>query len=157
MAEKILLTEIGKNELEVELNHLINVERPQYLEDLKEARSQGDLSENADYDAARDRQAWVEGRIKQIEEQLQNAEIIKFEESKGGVLYVRDGSRVTIEELDTREISTYLIVGFVEADPLNGKLSNDTPLAKAIKDKKIGDICEVKVKKPYNVKILSIK
>lgn len=152
--EKIIVTEEGLKNLKEELERLINIERVEYIEDLKAARAQGDLSENADYDAARDRQAQVEARINQIEYMIQNAEVIG--ESKNSK-YVRLGSTVTIEELDTKMVNTYTIVGSVESDPLNGKLSNMTPLANAILDKKIGSTVTVNVDKPYDVKILTVK
>lgn len=152
--EKFYVTEEGLQELKNEFDHLLHVTRAEVIEDLKAARAQGDLSENADYDAARDRQAQVEARIKELEKMISNAEIIKDNKASA---YVRVGSRVEIEELDTHNICTYTIVGTIEADPLNGKLSNVTPLAEAILDKKVGSICEVDVDKPYDVKILSVK
>ncbi|MDY6062512.1 MAG: transcription elongation factor GreA [Erysipelotrichaceae bacterium] len=152
--EKVIVTEKGLIELQAELDHLINIDRAEYIEDLKAARAQGDLSENADYDAARDRQAQVEARISQLEHMIQNAEVINEAKS---TKYVRLGSTVTIEELDTNEVNTYKIVGSVEADPLNGKLSNMTPLAEAILDKKVGTVVEVDVDEPYKVKIISVK
>lgn len=152
--EKFYVTEEGLQELKNEFDHLLHVTRAEVIEDLKAARAQGDLSENADYDAARDRQAQVEARIKELEKMISNAEIIKDNKAS---TYVRVGSKVEIEELDTHNISTYTIVGTIEADPLNGKLSNVTPLAEAILDKKVGSICEVDVDKPYEVKILSVK
>lgn len=152
--EKVIVTEEGLKNLKEELDRLIKVDRVEYIEDLKAARAQGDLSENADYDAARDRQAQVEARINQLEYMIQNAEVISESRSSK---YVRLGSKVTIEELDTKEVMTYTIVGSVESDPLNGKLSNMTPLAIAILDKKIGSTVTVNVDKPYEVKILSVK
>lgn len=152
MSEKVYVTQEGLEELKREHEHLIHVVRQDVIEDLKAARAQGDLSENADYDAARDRQAQVEARIKQLEIMLKNVEII--EEGNGKL--VKLGSTVTILELDTNEKSTYTIVGSVEADPLNGKLSNVTPLAMAILDKRVGTTVEVQVDEPYKVKIVEI-
>lgn len=152
--EKFYVTEEGLQDLKNEFDNLLHVVRAEVIEDLKAARAQGDLSENADYDAARDRQAQVEARIKELENMIHNAEIIKDKKSSS---YVRVGSKVEIEELDTHAINTYTIVGTIEADPLNGKLSNVTPLAEAILDQKVGTICEVEVDKPYQVKILSVK
>lgn len=152
MSEKVYVTQEGLEELKREQEHLIHVVRQEVIEDLKAARAQGDLSENADYDAARDRQAQVEARIKQLEIMLKNVEII--EEGNGKL--VKLGSTVTILELDTNEKSTYTIVGSVEADPLNGKLSNVTPLAMAILDKRVGTTVEVQVDEPYKVKIIEI-
>lgn len=151
--EKFYVTEEGLEDLKSELENLLHVVRPEVIEELKSARAQGDLSENADYDAARDRQAQVEARIKQLENMIRNAEIIK---DNKGTKYVRVGSTVKIEDLELNMINTYTIVGTIEADPLNGKLSNVTPLAEAILDQKVGSVVEVKVDKPYQVKILSV-
>ena len=153
MEEKFFVTEEGLNDLKDELYNLIHVTREEVKEDLKAARSQGDLSENADWDAARDRQAKVESRIKELEYQIKNAQIIT--EKKRGTT-VRIGSTVEIQELDTKNKLTYKIVGSVEADPLNGLLSNVTPLAEAIIDHKVNDVCTVNVDVPYDVKILKI-
>ena len=154
MEEKFYVTEEGLDELKKQLDELIHVTRNEVIEELKAARAQGDLSENADYDAARDRQAKVEAKIKELEYQIKNAEIIK--DKKSGKT-VRIGSSVELQELDTKSKITYKIVGSVEADPLNGLLSNETPLAIAILDKKVGDVVTVEVDKPYDVKILNIK
>lgn len=155
MAEKIYVTQEGYDELLKEQDNLLHVVRKEVIEDLQAARAQGDLSENADYDAARDRQARVEARIRELEVMLQNIELI--EDNKANSKIVKLGSTVTVEEQDTKIKNTYSIVGSVEADPLNGKLSNVTPLALAILDKKVGSVVEVQVDKPYKVKILAVK
>ena len=153
MDEKFYVTEEGLAELKQELENLIHVERQEVIEELKAARAQGDLSENADYDAARDHQAKVEARIKELDYQIKNSEIInKGRSSKT----VKIGSTVEFQELDTKNVITYKIVGSVEADPVNGLLSNVTPLAVAMLDKKVGDVCEVEVDQPYSVKINKI-
>ncbi len=152
MAEKVFVTQQGLEELNNELNNLVHVVRLEVIEDLRAARAQGDLSENADYDAARDRQAQVESRILQLENMLKNVEIIEEGSSK----VVRLGSTVKVEDLSTGIVSVYAIVGSVESDPLNGKLSNVTPLAAAILDKRAGSVVEVQVDEPYKVKILEI-
>ena len=154
MEDKFYVTEEGLDELKKQLDELIHVTRNEVIEELKAARAQGDLSENADYDDARDHQAKVEAKIKELEYQIKNAEIIK--DKKSGKT-VRIGSTIEIQELDTKNKLTYKIVGSVEADPLNGLLSNVTPLAEAILDKKAGDVVTVEVDKPYDVKILNIK
>ena len=153
--EKVFVTEEGLKQLQDEYHHLVHVVREEVKSELKEARSLGDLSENADYDAARDKQAQVESRIAQLENMLQHYEII--DTKKGGRKIVRIGSTVTIRFLDTEEEATYTIVGSTEADPLNGKVSNDTPLAQAILEKKTGQTVEVAVKNPYQVLIVNIK
>ena len=154
MSNKVYLTNEGFLEIEEELNHLREVKRPEVIKALKDARALGDLSENADYDAARDHQARVEARIRQLDDMLKNVEIID-EKKKSRI--VRLGSKVTVQYLDTNEKEKFSIVGTVEADPLNGKLSNDTPLAKAIMDHKANDVCMVIVNPPYEVKILEVE
>ena len=153
--KKVYLTEQGYENLKKELDDLINVKRPANINAIKEARALGDLSENADYDAARAEQAEIEGRIKQVEVMLENAEIIK-EASKDKVAI---GSTVAIEYLDDEdEEDEYTIVGSQEADPFAFKISNESPIAKALISKKVGDI--VTVESPngsYQVKITSIK
>jgi len=153
--EKVLVTQQGLEELKKEQEHLIHVVRKEVIEDLKNARAQGDLSENADYDAARDQQARVEARIQELEEMLNNVEIIS--ESKGGKRLVKLGSTVKILDMEDNTEETYIIVGSVEADPLNGMLSNVTPLAEALLEHKIGDVVTVTVDEPYQVKVLDIK
>lgn len=152
----IYLTQEGYDELNQELDNLVNVKRPANIIAIKEARAQGDLSENADYDAARNEQAEIEGRIRQLEQMLENAQIIK-EVSKDRVGL---GSTVAIQYLDDDddEEDEYKIVGSQEADPFESKISNESPIAKAILNKKIGDI--VTVDSPngsYQVKITNIK
>lgn len=156
MAEKQKLTKVGKKNLEDELYNLVNVVREEVKVQLKEAREQGDLSENADYDAARGKQAEVEARIKEIEYILNNCEIIDEGAGKG-TKKVSLGSTVTLLDLATNEENTYMIVGTVEADPLNGKISNDCALGLAIVGKGLDDVVEVKSNKPYQVKILKIE
>lgn len=153
--EIIYVTAEGLADLQKEYDELVHHERAVVIEELKEARAQGDLSENADYDAARDKQARIEERIQQLEIMLKHVQLI--DESGSGAKHVRIGSTVKLEALDTHEMFEYSIVGSVEADPLNGKLSNQTPLAIAILDHKVNDICTVDVEDEYDVKILSIK
>lgn len=152
--EKFYVTEEGLKELKEEYENLVHVVRNEVIEDLKAARAQGDLSENADYDAARDKQAQVEARIKELEHMIRNAEVIS---ENRGTSYVRLGSTVTVEPMDTHEKITFTIVGTVEADPLNGKVSNATPLAEAILEQKVGTVVTVEVDEPYDVKIVEIK
>ena len=152
---KIFVTKEGLEELNNELSNLINVVRQEVIEDLQAARAMGDLSENADYDAARDRQAKVEARIRELESMLNNVEIIS--ENKGSHKIIRLGSTFTILDLSTKEEETYTLVGGVEADPLNGKLSNVTPLAIAVLDHAVDETVLVEAIEPYEVKILAIK
>ena len=152
MSEKIYVTQAGLEELRKEYDNLIHVVRQEVIEDLRAARAQGDLSENADYDAARDRQAQVEARIAQLDVMLKNVVII----GEGNGQTVQLGSTFTVEELDTGDKGTYTIVGSVEADPLAGKLSNATPLAIAVMDHKVGDTVTVDCDDAYQVKIADI-
>lgn len=156
MAKKeFLLTSEGFLDLETELNELKNVRRPKVIEAIKDARSQGDLSENADYDAAKNDQAEIEGRIKRIEKMLENVEIIEKVNSD----VVSLGSTVSIKYCDDEdETDEYEIVGSQEADPFVSKISNESPIAKAIMNKKVGDIVEVESPNGvYKIEITAIK
>ena len=153
--EKIYLTQEGINNLKNELEHLKNVVRLEVLEELKEARAQGDLSENADYDAARQRQAEVEARIRELEVNLDKVELIS--ETKGGIQLVKLGCTVTVLNINSGDIDKFTIVGSLEADPLNGKISNESPLGRAILGMKKGDRVLVKAPKPYEVEIKLIQ
>ena len=151
--KEVLLTAEGFLELEAELNKLKNITRNEVIEAIKEARALGDLSENADYDAARDEQAKVEARIKELEYMLENAKII--EKVSGDTVSV--GTTVTIEYVEDEEEEVYQIVGSLEADPFENKISNESPIGKAIMNKKVGDI--ISVESPtgnYDIKIVSI-
>lgn len=154
---KVFVTQDGYNELIKEQQNLIHVVRKEVREELQAARSQGDLSENADYDAARDRQAKVEARISELEMMLNNIEIIEDTKGKKGVnRVVKLGSTVRIIDLSTDEEEEYTIVGSVEADPFNGKISNVCHLAQAILEHREGDVVTVHAEETYDVKILQI-
>ena len=151
--QEILLTAEGFLELETELNDLKINTRPEVIKALKEARALGDLSENADYDAARDAQAKLEGRIKELEYKLENAKIIS-NDSKDTVSI---GSTVTISYIDDDETEEYKIVGSLEADPFNNKISNESPIGAAIIGKKVNEIVSVETPNgSFDVKIESI-
>lgn len=152
--EKVLLTKSGIEKLKAERDLLVNVERPKVIEDLQAARAQGDLSENADYDAARERQAEVEARIKEIDAMIQNAEII--DEDAIDLQIVKPGMSVKMLDLADNEENQYIIVGSFETDPDHGKISNECPLAKAIIGHAKGEVVTVMVEEPYQVKILDI-
>jgi len=152
---KVILTKDGVKKLKEELRHLIDVERPEVIEQLTFARSQGDLTENADYDAARSRQAEVEGRIKQIEDILANAKIIDNKPKNSKCVTI--GSKVAIRDLSLNRENTYTIVGTVEANPFAGKISNDSLLGSALIGKQVGDLVTVKTANPYEVEILRIE
>ena len=136
MDNNIILTAEGYLELEQELNYLKNEKRPEVITALKEARALGDLSENADYDAARDEQAKVEGRIKQLEYQLEHAVI--NDNAKKDVVSI--GTTVTVLYVADGDEDEYQIVGSLEADPFENKISNESPIAKALIGKKVGDV-----------------
>lgn len=145
MAEKVYpMTLAGKEKLEKELEHLKTVKRKEVVEKIKIARSFGDLSENSEYDSAKEEQAFIEGRITAIENMIRNAKIISEDELSKDVVNI--GSSVTFIELPDGEEETYTIVGSAEADPFEGKISNDSPIAKSLLGKKIGD--EVTVHTP---------
>ena len=154
MSNKVYLTNEGFLEIEEELNHLKEVKRPEVIKALKDARALGDLSENADYDAARNEQAQVEGRIKELELLLEKAELIE----KSNTDEVGLGSTIRIKYDDDDDIEEYRIVGSKEADPSNNKISNESPLAKAVMGHKAGEVCVVESPNGnYNVEILEIK
>lgn len=146
------LTAEGYLELETELNELKNVKRQEIITALKEARANGDLSENADYDAARNDQAQTEARIKELEYKLEHSKIV--DKMASGVAGI--GSMVTIKDDDGDE-EEYKLVSSVEADPFNNKISVDSPIGIAIKGHKTGDT--VLVESPnggYNIVILKV-
>ena len=150
--ETITLTAEGYLELETELKELKEVKRPEVIKALKEARALGDLSENSDYDAARNDQAQLEGRIKELEYKLEHCTIAQA--SSDGAVSV--GATVVIE-YDDGEEEEYKIVGSLEADPFENKISNESPIGKAIMNKKVGDI--ISVESPtgsYDIKIVNI-
>lgn len=139
--EKIKLTTEGLKELQDELDQLKSVGRREMSEKIKVALSFGDLSENSEYDEAKSEQGKMESRIAELEEYIKNAEII--DESELSKDTVNRSSKVTIRDLSLNEDETYEIVGFTQADPLNGKLSDESPIGKAILGHKEGDVVEV--------------
>ncbi|MDM5330917.1 transcription elongation factor GreA [Neobacillus sp. CF12] len=155
--EKVFpMTQAGKDKLIQELEHLKSVKRKEVVERIKIARSFGDLSENSEYDSAKEEQAFVEGRITTLENMIRNAKII--EEGDMATDSVMLGRSVTFVELPDGDEETYTIVGSAEADPFEGKISNDSPIAKSLIGKKVGD--QVSVQTPggeMSVRIVSIK
>lgn len=150
------MTREGKQKLENELEHFKSVKRKEVVERIKIARSFGDLSENSEYDSAKEEQAFVEGRITTLENMIRNAKIIEEDEMNSDSVGL--GKSVTFIELPNGDEETYTIVGSAEADPFEGKISNDSPIAKSLIGKKVGD--EVTVQTPggdMNVRIVSIK
>lgn len=155
MAEEKFLTEEGAAELRRELEELKTVKRPQLAARLKEAISQGDLSENADYHDAKEQQAFLEGRIQYLETLLHSATIVSDNGKKTATVGI--GSEVTVEE-SGEPPETFIIVGAAEANPREGKISHESPLGRALMGHKLGD--KVKVEAPagqLTFKIKSIK
>lgn len=151
--KEIYLTETGLNEMKKELEYLKMEKRPEVIAALKDARSLGDLSENAEYDAARTEQAQVEGRIIELEKMLENAIVIKDVKTDK----VSIGTTVTIKYVDDNDTEVYTIVGSKEADPFANKISNESPIAKAIMGLSVGKV--VTVDSPngrYDVEIVKI-
>ncbi|MGK6306361.1 transcription elongation factor GreA [Variovorax sp. DT-64] len=142
MANTIPITKRGSEKLRDELQRLKSVDRPAIITAIAEARAQGDLSENADYDAAKERQGWIEGRIKQIEGMLSNAQIIDPSELDAGGKVVF-GSTVELEDEHTGEALKYQIVGEDEADLKLGLINVSSPIARALIGKEEGDTAEV--------------
>jgi transcription elongation factor GreA len=142
MATTIPITKRGAEKLRDELQHLKSVERPTIITAIADARAQGDLSENADYDAAKERQGWIEGRIKQIEGMLSNAQIIDPSDLDAGGKIVF-GSTVELEDENTGEAVKYQIVGEDEADLKLGLINVSSPIARALIGKEEGDTAEV--------------
>lgn len=145
----ILITKEGLEKLTEELNYLKEVKRKEVAERLKEAISYGDLSENAEYEEAKNEQAFVEGRILELEEKVKYAKIIDEKAKKGALVQL--GSTVVIQNLDskTKAEEEYTIVGSTEADPINHKISNVSPVGKALMDRRTGET--VKVAAPAGV------
>ncbi len=139
---KVPLTVVGAEMLKQELHHLKTVERPNVIQAISEARAQGDLSENAEYDAAKERQGFIEGRIAELEGKLSNAQVIDPTsiEAEGRIVF---GATVELEDLETGDVVKYQIVGDDEADIKLGKISVSSPISRALIGKFAGDVAEV--------------
>ena len=152
--EEHFITVDGLEELKKELEDLTTNARPEVINAIKEARALGDLSENAEYHAAKEKQSIIESRIRELEYLIENSIVIK----EGDSSEVRIGSTVEIKYIDDDEIEEYKIVGSTEADPFENKISNSSPIAIAILGKKVNDIASVESPNGnYNVQIISIK
>ncbi|MBO0994024.1 transcription elongation factor GreA [Bacillus sp. SD088] len=150
------MTEEGKERLEQELEELKTVKRKEVVERIKIARSFGDLSENSEYDSAKEEQAFVEGRITTLENMIRNAKIIEDDDLNSDTVTL--GKTVTFIELPDGDEETYTIVGSAEADPFEGKISNDSPIAKSLLGHKVDQ--EVNVQTPggeMKVRLVSIQ
>ena len=135
------MTAEGYTALDEELKRLKTVERPEVIGAISEARAHGDLSENAEYHAAKDRQGWIEGRIAEIEDRLARAQVIDVSKLSGA--QVKFGATVTVMDEDTEEEGRYQIVGEHEADVKQGRISLTSPLSRAMIGKEVGDVVEV--------------
>jgi len=149
--EKIPLTRAGFDKLDAELKHLKTVERPAIIRAIAEAREHGDLSENAEYHSAKEKQSFIEGRVKELEGVISLADIIDVAKMKGAVKF---GATVTMADEDTDEEKTYQIVGEYEANIENGLLNMKSPIARALIGKDVGDSAEVRT--PGGVKSYEI-
>lgn len=143
MSGIILLTQEGYDKIVAEYDDLVTVKRKEVAERIKEAISYGDISENAEYDSAKGEQAELEERIMKLEHMLRNAKILDHNEISDDSVNV--GLKVKIKELDSNETIEFTIVGSTEADPFEGKISNESEVGKQLLGKKIGDIAEVNV------------
>lgn len=139
--DKIPMTAAGHTALEAELKHRASTERPRIIAAITEARSHGDLSENAEYHAAKEQQSLNEGRIAELESQIARAEIIDVSKLKGDIITF--GATVTVVDEDTEEKKVYQIVGEAESDVKQGRVSIGSPIARALVGKKVGDTVEV--------------
>lgn len=159
MADKrVVLTEEGLKKLEEKLEYLKSVRRLEVADRLKAAIALGDLSENSEYDDAKNEQAFIEGEILTLEKQIRNSEIIKADVSDANKNVVHLGNTVVIRDMEYNEDETYTIVGSTEADTTEGKISNESPVGAAILGKTVGTIVQVKV--PAGVleyKIMEVK
>ncbi len=141
MAKPILLTDEGLKKLENELEELKTIKRKEISEKIKVALSFGDLSENSEYDEAKNEQAIIESRIATIEAMLKNVKLLDEEEISTEAVNV--GSKVTVKDVEYNEDIVYTIVGSTEADPANGKISDESPIGKALLGHRVGDSIEV--------------
>jgi transcription elongation factor GreA len=147
------MTKEGFEKLREDLEHLQKVERPKVIKDIQEARAHGDLSENAEYDAARDRQAFIEKRIAELSQKIRKVQIV--DTSKLSKEKVGFGSAVVLHDLNEKKEINYIITGEDELDPMQGKISVNSPIAQALLGKEKGDTVEVRV--PAGIKKIKIK
>jgi len=135
------MTVKGYKTLDDELKRLKSIERPAVIAAISEARSHGDLSENAEYHAAKERQGWIEGQIADIEDKISRAQVIDVSKLSGS--HIKFGATVTVIDEDTEEEGRYQVVGDHEADVKRGKISLSSPLSRAMIGKEVGDVVEV--------------
>ena len=153
--ERLPMTPEGYEKLKEELDRLIKIERPAIIKAIAEARAHGDLSENAEYHAAREKQSFIEGRIQELQAKLSRAYVI--DPSKINQNKVAFGAKVRVIDLDTNEEKEFMLVGTEEADVKNGKISITSPVGKALIGKEVGDNVTIKAPaKTLNYEIISI-
>lgn len=154
--KEVLLTSEGLEKLREEIEHLSNVKRREVAERIKQAREFGDITENSEYDDAKNEQAMLEHRIALLEERLRNAKVIESGDTARGVVGL--GTRVKIKDMDANETLEYIIVGSAEADPIAKKLSNESPVGQAIIGRKKGETVEVAAPRGFlKYKIMDVK
>ena len=156
MNEELLLTQEGYDHIVAEYDELVSVRRAEVAERIKEAISYGDISENAEYDSAKNEQAELEERIHQLEEMLRKAKIVQEEDVKGDKVNI--GLKVTVKDIDTGDKEVFSIVGATESDPFNGKISTESSVGKALIGKKKGETVSIEVPDGIiNYKIMKIE
>ena len=153
MENKNIITKEGLEHLKKELKNLIEIERPKVIEDIKDARALGDLSENAEFDVAREKQGHIENRILEIESIIKNSSIIKVKTNN----IINIGSMVEYEDLSNNKLNTVTIVGTLEADPFKNKISNSSPLGIALIGAQENDEIIIQVNEKYKIKVIKIK
>lgn len=147
MTDTVPFTREGYQKLKTELEHLKSVERPKIIREIADARSHGDLSENAEYHAAKEKQGFIEGRIADLDDKLSRAQVIEPSETSDQVQTIRFGAFVTVTDEESGETKNFRIVGDLEADLQLGMISLSSPLARALMGKRQGDLVEVRVPK----------
>ena len=157
MMKEVILTAEGHDKLRAEIEHLSTVKRREVAERIKQAREFGDIAENSEYDDAKNEQAMLEHRISMLEERLKGARVVAKNDAPKGVVAV--GTKVRLRDMDAKETIEYHVVGSAEANPAEHKLSNESPVGKAIMGKKKGETVEVQTPrgKALKYKILDIK
>ena len=156
MNEELLLTQEGYDKIVAEHDELISVKRAEVAERIKEAISYGDISENAEYDSAKNEQADLEERIHALEEMLRKAKIVQDEDVKGDSVNI--GLKVTVKDIDSGDKEVFFIVGATEADPFNGKISTESAVGKALIGKKKGDTVAIEIPNGIiNYKVMKIE
>lgn len=141
--KEVILTEEGLKQLTDELNHLSTAKREEVAERIRQAREFGDITENSEYDDAKNEQALLEGRIALLQEKLRRARVVKASDVETDKVSI--GSTVTLRDKDAKATRVYTLVGSAEADPANARLSNESPVGQAILGKKVGDVVTVPV------------